>query len=91
MKPSQYMNCDYESYYYDKFLTKISKKYNLPLPDKKTYLKTIHQMNPDCMKLYKEKYKTNETFRNYVNKLSKKSLTIFIEEVSLKKIDCRII
>lgn len=85
MKPSQYMNGNYEAYYYKKFLTKIANKYNLPLPDKETYLKTIHQMNPECMKLYKDKYKTDESFKNYVNKLSKRSLVKFIEQVSLKK------
>jgi len=85
MKPSQYMNNDYESYYYKKFLTKISKKYNLPLPAKEEYLKTIHQMNPKCMRLYKEKYKSDESFNKYVNKLSRRSLTKFIDQVSLKK------
>jgi hypothetical protein len=85
MKPSQYMNNDYEEYYYEKFLRRISTKYNLPLPDKDEYLKTIHQMNPKCMKLYKEKYKTDKEFNIYVNKLSRKSLTLFITQVSLKK------
>jgi hypothetical protein len=66
-------------------LRRISTKYNLPLPDKDEYLKTIHQMNPKCMKLYKEKYKTDKEFNIYVNKLSRKSLTLFITQVSLKK------
>jgi len=55
------------------------------LPDKDEYLRTIHQMSPKCMKLYKEKYKNNDEFKKYVNKLSRESLTIFIEQVSLKK------
>ena len=42
MKPSQYMNDDYEEYHYEKFLIKIAKNiYNLPLPKKDIYLKNM--------------------------------------------------
>ena len=50
MKPSQYLSKSFEEYYYDLYLVNLLKKYNLDVPDKNIYLKTIHSNKPECMK-----------------------------------------
>lgn len=49
MRPSQYFNISYEELYYDKYLPKLCEKYELPIPDRQTYLNEIHTNNPPCM------------------------------------------
>ena len=96
MKPSQYLSNDYESYYYDNYLVNLGKKYELPIPDRETYLKTIHSTSPACMKEYKLKYdkgsKKHKNFTNVpndiqfykdVNSMSKESICKFIEQTEL--------
>jgi len=96
MKPSQYLTNNYEEYYYDNYLTKLSKLYNLELPDKIEYLNSIHSTNPICIKEYQNKYyngcsssskysgnKEDIEFYNYTKKISKESIETFIENNEL--------
>lgn len=41
MNPSKYTNGEFESFYYDNFLIKLSNKYNLNIPQKEDYLKIV--------------------------------------------------
>jgi len=96
MKPSQYLTNNYEEYYYDNYLTKLSELYNLKLPDRNEYVNSIHSTNPICMKEYQNKYyngcsssskysgnKEDIDFYNYTKKISKESIKTFIENNEL--------
>lgn len=56
MKPSQYMSSSYEEYFYDNYLPQLSELSGLPIPDRKQYMKEIHNNVPLCMKEYQELY-----------------------------------
>ena len=50
MKPSQYLSIPFEEYYYDNYLVKLFQKFELEIPNRENYLKTIHNNKPKCMK-----------------------------------------
>jgi len=58
MKPSQYIDSptSYEEYYYDTYFIELVYEYNLPVPTKEEYLKSIHSESPKCLKEHQEKY-----------------------------------
>lgn len=75
MKPSQYMyndsNITYEEYYFDNFLIPLFQKYDIYIPDKTTYLNTIHTNNPFCILQAQEKYYAGcSTSSHFTNNLS---------------------
>lgn len=49
MKPSQYLSIPFEEYYYDNYLVKLLQKFDLEVPNRENYLKTIHNNKPKCM------------------------------------------
>ena len=49
MKPSQYLSASFEEYYYDGFLVHLLQKFDIHVPDKAIYLKSIHSNKPSCM------------------------------------------
>ena len=96
MKPSKYLSNCYEEYYYDNYLVKLKDEFNLDIPDRTDYLKTIHGSSPNCVKEIQTKYYngckssskfTNNNddikFYNYMIKESKKSISKFIEITEL--------
>jgi hypothetical protein len=96
MKPSQYLSNSYEEYYYENYLTELSKLYHLELPNKTQYLNTIHSTEPKCVEKYIEKYYSGcEGSSRYTNnpsdinfyedakKYSKESIQNFIEMTEL--------
>lgn len=96
MKPSQYLNNNYEEYYYDGYLSKLASFGKLELPDRKEYLTTIHSPEPLCIRDYQEKYyrgcKSSSKyscidedikFYQYCKDISKESIEKFIEETEL--------
>lgn len=96
MKPSQYMYHSFENEFYENYVEKLSTELELQKPDKEVYLKEIHSPDPECMKVYKEKYykgsKRSSEFTNkeedikfykLANKLSKESIKTFIENTEL--------
>jgi hypothetical protein len=91
MKPSQYLETSYEEYYYNNYLTSLSKEFNLLLPNKAEYLNKIHSNKPKCMTEYQNKYykgcknssqyteiEGDITFYNKAKKLSEDSIKTFI-------------
>lgn len=97
MKPSQYLNSNYEEYYYDNYLYKLSNKFNIKMPDKNIYLNSIHNNKPECVNEFQKKYyngcKTSSKFSGiqddidfyeYSKQLSKNSIFKFIENTELK-------
>jgi hypothetical protein len=97
MNPSQYLETSYEEYYYDNYLTVLSKEFNLLLPDKQEYLHKIHSNKPKCMIEYQNKYykgckdssKYTEVeedikFYNRSKELSEDSIKTFIMKNNLK-------
>jgi predicted DNA-binding WGR domain protein len=101
MKPSQYLSNSYEEYYYDNYLTELSKSSNLKIPDRIEYLNTIHNTEPLCLEKYIEKYyggckgssrytQHQDDIRFYedAKKYSKESIQNFIEmtELNIEKL-----
>ena len=101
MKPSQYLSNSYEEYYYDNYLTELSKLSNLIIPDRIEYLNTIHNTEPLCLEKYIEKYyggckgssrytQNPHDIQFYENakKYSKESIQNFIEitELNIEKL-----
>lgn len=83
MKPSKYLDINFEEFFYDNYLELIANKGNLELPNKNIYLQTIGNNNVECMKLYKDKYKTDKIFNNYCKKIDKKAIKQFISNSNL--------
>lgn len=96
IKPSQYLECSYEEYYYDNYFTTFVKEHKLPLPTKTEYLKTIHHPTPECLKIHQEryyrgcvnssKYSANEEdikFYKSSKKLSHNSISNFITKYNV--------
>ena len=98
MKPSKYLYNCYEEYYYDNYFITLVNTYNLSLPTKEEYLKTIHSNKPPCVLEHKEKYdRGNKTHSKYSGndidiafyqssiKSSKDSISNFISNYKLKQ------
>ncbi len=97
MKPSQYLEQSYESYFYDNYLKILTNEFNLSLPDKDTYLKQIHSPSPECVSELQSKYysgcKSSSKFTSQeddvkfyerAKELSKESIVSFITEYGIK-------
>jgi hypothetical protein len=96
MKPSQYLESSFEEYYYENYLGSLFNKFDLEIPEKSIYLKTIHSNTPTCVlsaqQLYYQgskqssKYTGDATavaFYNEANLVSKKCIKEFIENNDL--------
>ena len=96
MKPSQYLSSPFEEYYYDEFLVPLLNTFELSVPEKAVYLKTIHSNKPKCMAspqlLYyqgcKQSSKFNEdekasAFYGKANEASRECIAKFIENTEL--------
>jgi len=79
MKPSQYLSMNFEEWYYDNYLIQISKYGNLEIPPREVYLRQIHNNKVECMKDFKYKYDTNESFSKYCKKIDKEAIKTFIQ------------
>lgn len=89
-KPSLYLDNEFESWFYDNYLSQIVNYYKtnndindntqpiLQLPDKDTYVKTIGNNNVDCMKTFKELYKSDPCFYKFCKMIDKKAIKEFI-------------
>ena len=93
MKPSQYLTGSYEEFFYDNYFIPVNREFNLPLPTKEEYLKTIHAPDPECVKLHQQKYyagcknsskfsgdSDDIKFYKHLKKISKESINSFITE-----------
>jgi len=49
MKPSQYLSQSFEEFYYDNYLISLLQEFELDIPERSYYLKSIHNNKPDCM------------------------------------------
>jgi len=96
MKPSQYLSSSFEDYYYDNCLIQLLNLFNINVPDKAEYLKTIHSNKPKCMEaaqlLYYQgcqkssKFTQDDiacAFYEKANSLSKICISQFIENTDL--------
>ena len=79
MKPSQYLNMEFEPWFYDNYLIQIANYGNLIIPDRDKYLKTIHSNKVECMNKFKDKYDTNSLFKKYCQDIDKQSIRDFIQ------------
>lgn len=88
MKPSQYLQKNFEEYFYENYLPKIVNLANLNIPNKEEYFKTIHRDKVECMKLFKEKYDTDKYFNKECKKIDKEAIKQFIEssDLDIKKL-----
>jgi len=84
-KPSQYLNKNFENWFYKNALTKIANWYDLELPSQEEYCATIHNNIVECMKPYKEKYDNDITFRNFCKKIDKEGIKAFIQVSDIVK------
>jgi hypothetical protein len=96
MKPSQYLQNSFEEYYYEKYLVSLFNKFELEIPEKSIYLKTIHSDKPACVRsaqqLYYQgakrssKYTGQEKaleFYNDANRVSQECINDFIKNNDL--------
>jgi hypothetical protein len=49
MKPSQYLSQPFEEFYYDNYLISLLQEFDLDVPERSLYLKSIHNNKPKCM------------------------------------------
>lgn len=96
MNPSQYLSSSYENYYYDNYLSILATLGGFNMPQREIYLKEVNMTNPPCLVDFQTKYyngckkssrytgNSNDIeFYKEANKLSRKSITSFIEENEL--------
>jgi len=76
-KPSQFLNVNFDNWFYENHLSKIAEYGNLEMPDKDVYLKTINNNVVKCMTQYKEKYDTNKEFNKFCKKIDKLAIKEF--------------
>ena len=88
MRPSQYLDNNFEEYFYENYLPIISNMGSFTIPCKDVYLKTIHNNKVECMNDFKEKYDTNKEFNKECKKIDKLAIKKFIESngLNLKKL-----
>ncbi len=86
MYPSKYLSQSFESFYYDHYLPRISEFVHLPLPEKETYLKEIHNDSPPCLiefkKMYKDHHFKND-FVKFCRRIDKESNRHFLSQTTL--------
>jgi hypothetical protein len=96
MKPSQYLSASYEEYFYDKYMARIANAASVSAPDRREWLKQIHNNTPVCVKHLQDKYyagcaKSSQftkdahdiAFYELAKKLSAESIRGFISEHDL--------
>jgi hypothetical protein len=88
-KPSNFLDINFEEYFYDNWLPQIVSKYNqlnntsIQIPSKVEYIKTINNNKVNCMKPFKDFYK-NKQFNKFCKDIDKKAIKKFIQ---LSKLD----
>lgn len=98
MKPSQYLEESYESYFYDNYLKLLVDEFKLTLPEKDIYMKQIHNPAPDCVSELQKKYycgckasskftslEDNIKFYERAKELSKESIVSFVSKFGIRK------
>ena len=96
MKPSQYISSSFEEYYYDNYLIPLFNTFELSVPNREIYLKTIHSNKPKCMEsaqlLYYQGCKQSSKFTQdekayafyeKANNASRECISQFIENTDL--------
>jgi hypothetical protein len=96
MKPSQYLSSSFEEYYYDNYLIPLFNTFELSVPNREIYLKTIHSNKPKCMEsaqlLYYQGCKQSSKFTQdekayafyeKANNASRECISQFIENTDL--------
>jgi hypothetical protein len=97
MNPSKFLSSSYEKYFYENYLSNISKKGKLKMPKLDKYLKEINSNKPKCIKKYQDlyykgcknssKFTNNENdikFYEYCKKCDNESRINFINNNELK-------
>lgn len=84
MKPSQYLEENFEGYFYDNYLPKLAEAGNLTIPDKEEYLKTIHRNKVKCMEHFKCLALGDKVFNNLCRSIEEEAVGRFIHEVDPK-------
>jgi hypothetical protein len=90
MKPSQYLEENFEGYFYDNYFHKIHEKYLLKTGDnrlmasKEVYVKTNHSENVPCLMPYKQLYETDKEFITFCRSIEEEAVGRFIHEVDPK-------
>ena len=95
-KVSRYLSNNFESYFYDNYLQRISEMGQLALPEKAAYLKQVHGPKPKCMMDFKNKYYAgcsrssqcdhtteSENFYNFCNEVSREAINNYISSYDL--------
>lgn len=81
--PSRFLDKNFEEYYYDNYLYKISEFGGFTIPERSVYLKTIHSDNVECMKDYKTKFDSDNVFKKFCGKIDAEAISKFIKESTL--------
>lgn len=92
MNPSQYLEENFEGYFYDNYFYKIHEKYlmktgdNRLMASKEVYVKTNHSDKVPCLMPYKQLYDTDKEFSTFCRSIEKEAVERFIREVHPKLI-----
>jgi hypothetical protein len=81
--PSQYLNINFEEWYYDNVLPKIVGLTSMEIPDKSIYLKQINSPNPECMMEFKKLYKESKAFSDNCKKIDRDGIRNYISIAEL--------
>lgn len=87
-KPSNFLDINFEEYFYNNHLKKIVDKYNqlnntsIQIPSKDEYIKTINNNKVKCMKPFKDFYK-NKQFNKFCKNIDKEAIEKFIQQSKL--------
>ena len=79
MKPSKYLNMNFEEWFYDNYIQEIVSYSKLEKPSKVDYLNQIHSNTVLCMTPFKKLYSSNKDFNNHCKCIDKKAIKKFIQ------------
>ncbi len=76
-------NLDYSEYFYDNYVSKIAKLYNIEnlIPPKNTYLKNIFSVKYDIHPFFNYLYKNENLFKKEKNIITKESISNYLKTI----------
>jgi hypothetical protein len=96
MNPSKYLSQSFEAFHYDNYLKSFLELNHLPVPERNTYINTVGNNTPECVKEIQELYYQGckqssrytgtdnaVSFYNQCKNMSNKSITDFIYQTDL--------
>jgi hypothetical protein len=87
-KPSNYLDINFEEWFYDNYLSQIAEYGKLEMPPREIYIKKINNNKVECVATFKQKYDTDKEFNAFCKKIDKKAIKEYqgVAKIDTKKL-----